>query len=154
MNFKERTCKKSGYVWKQYNSLQKCPCEICVEELKEKYSRKEFKPRQSIKKVSDKRKIEKPVYDLKRILFLRKPENKLCCIKGVNCTRIATTIEHSMGRKGYADEWARENKISLYIDERFFKPACNNCNIELENNPELSRKHQLSKISGKEKYKK
>jgi hypothetical protein len=59
-----------------------------------------------------------------------------------------------MGRKGYADEWARENKIWLINDERFFEPCCWKHNGELENNPELSREYQLSKIhGGKKMYK-
>ena len=51
-----------------------------------------------------------------------------------------------MGRKGFADQWAKDNNISLYLDERFWKPCCLAHNLELENNPELSKKYQLSKI--------
>lgn len=151
MNYKERKCKISGFVWKQYNSLQKCPCNDCVKEREEKKKPPVFKPKTPIKKVSDKRKKEQPIYDLKRILFLRKEENKHCVIQGTYCTGIATTVEHSAGRTGYYDDWARDNDISLLIDERFFKPSCSNCNIELENNTALSLKHQVSKITGKEK---
>ena len=77
------------------------------------------------------------------------PENKKCFIEG--CNSEANTIEHIMGRKGFADEYARENNISLYLDKRFWKPCCLKHNLELENNPELSKKYQLSKISGKPK---
>ena len=56
-----------------------------------------------------------------------------------------------MGRVGYADDWARDNKISLYLDIRFWKPCCLAHNLELENNPELSKKYQLSKIHGGKK---
>ncbi|ASD51646.1 hypothetical protein [Flavobacterium phage FCV-1] len=31
MAYKERTCKLSGVVWKQYNSFQKCTCSLCLE---------------------------------------------------------------------------------------------------------------------------
>ena len=34
------------------------------------------------------------------------------------------------------------------------QPCCNFHNLELERNPELSQKYQLSKITGKEKLKK
>jgi hypothetical protein len=29
-----------------------------------------------------------------------------------------------MGKIGYADEWARENDITLFHDERFWVPLC------------------------------
>lgn len=148
MNYKEKKCKECGAIFKQYNSLNSYCSPVC----KGKNTKpKEFKPKCPIKKQSDKRKAEQQVYDLKRKIFLAKPENKHCVIQGTYCTGIATTIEHSAGKLGYYDDWARDNKISLFIDERFFKPACLNCNLELENNPELSRKHQLSKIHGGEK---
>ena len=56
-----------------------------------------------------------------------------------------------MGRKGYADEWARENNIPLLIDKRYLAPCCNFHNLELENNPDLSKQYQLSKIHGGKK---
>jgi hypothetical protein len=151
--FKLRVCKKSGQEWKQYNSLQKCPCNECKSE-KQPTNRQGGKNRfkkAKIKPISDKRKKEQALYQLERILFLREPENQNCAIKGTYCTGKATSIEHSAGRKGYYDEWSRENNISLYLDKRFWKAACNNCNLELENNPELSKQHQLSKIHGGKK---
>ncbi len=105
-----------------------------------------YKP---IKPVSDKRKVENAKYTVLRIEFLGKPENKICFING--CNKPADTIEHTRGRKGYADEWARDNKISLYIDVRFFKPCCCEHNLELERNPELAKEYQLSKIHGGKK---
>lgn len=113
----------------------------------------ETKPRSKIKPVSDKRAAENPQYTIKRLQFLAQPQNRLCIIKGTHCTKFANTIEHSRGRKGYADEWARDNKITLYLDDRFWLPACCNCNLELENNPELSKQFQLSKIHGGKKEK-
>lgn len=103
----------------------------------------------SIPKVSVKRKIENPQYTIKRLQFLAQPENLRCFIEG--CNKRADTIEHTMGRKGYADDWARENNISLFLDVRFWKPCCNDHNLELETNSDLSEKYQLSKISGKQK---
>lgn len=146
--FKERTCKKSGEQWKQYLSLQKCPCEICVAERKQNQKHKQYKKNTPIKKVSDKRKALKPIYEKIRIEVLIEAKFK-CFIDG--CKNIATTAEHRMGRKGYADDWARENNIPLYIDKRYLAACCFSHNNELENNSELSKKYQLSKISGKEK---
>ena len=105
-----------------------------------------------INKQSKKRAVDQLQYSADRLIFLAKEENKTCFIEG--CNRLANSIEHIRGRIGYADDYARDNNISLFLDERFWKPCCIEHNLELENNPELSRKYQLSKISGKEKIKK
>lgn len=101
-------------------------------------------PKKPINKFSKKRKKENAQYLKKRKEFLSKPENRICYIGG--CGEKADTIEHTKGRKGFADDWAKQNNISLYLDERFWEPCCNNHNLELEINPELSKKYQLSKI--------
>ena len=107
--------------------------------------------RTPVRKVSKKRAKENPIYTKKRKAFLSRPENKICKINGSDCTIKATTIEHTRGRKGFADDKKRAEGISLYLDEDYWLPACNNCNCELENNSELSKKHQLSKIHGGKK---
>ena len=127
-------------------------CENCKEAEREYQSGKMAKisaPKKPINKVSDKRKVENIIYTSNRIKFLMKPENKICFID--ECRNPATTIEHSAGRLGFYDDWARDNNISLYLDQRFWKPCCHAHNLELENNPELSKKYQLSKIHGGEK---
>ena len=101
---------------------------------------------------SAKRKIENPIYLKQRLQFLAQPENHRCFIDG--CGKRADTIEHSAGKLGFYDDWAKDNGITLYLDIRFWKPCCWDHNGELERNPELSHKYQLSKISGKEKIKK
>lgn len=106
------------------------------------------KPKE-IPKQSAKRKKENPKYTVLRLQFLAIPGNQRCFIDG--CNKRADTVEHIMGRKGFADQWARDNNISLYLDVRFWKPCCNDHNLELERNSELSEKYQLSKISGKQK---
>lgn len=106
-----------------------------------------FESPEPIKKVSNKRKVENREYSKLRKQFLS--ENQICFIEW--CTKIADTIEHTKGRKGYADDWARQNKISLLLDKRFWKPCCLEHNLELETNIELSKKYQLSKIHGGEK---
>lgn len=85
-----------------------------------------------IRKISKKRGIEMKIYSRTRKEFLSLPENKICFIDG--CSSIATTIEHTAGRIG-----------SKYLDQSFWKPCCLKHNQELENNPELSNKYQLSK---------
>lgn len=106
------------------------------------------KPKKVISKVSDKQKILNKEYKVIRVEVLSEAKFK-CFIDG--CKNVATTCEHRMGRKGYADQWARDNNIPLTIDKRFLAACCYHHNIELENNPELSKKYQLSKITGKSK---
>lgn len=142
-NFKEKRCRVSGVVWKQYNSLQKCPCEECrvlaVQKPKKPYA---------IPKVSEKRKEVNKVYEKIRIEVLVEAKFK-CFIDG--CTNVANTIEHTAGRLGFYDEQARFDNIPLIIDKRFLKACCLHHNGELESNPELSKKYQLSKIHGGKK---
>lgn len=117
-----------------------------------KWKKSEPKEKKLIPKFSKKREKENREYTIKRLQFLAQPENLRCFIDG--CNKRADTIEHLRGRKGFADDWARENNISLFLDTRFWKPCCNEHNLELERNPELSRQYQLSKITGKEKLEK
>jgi len=105
--------------------------------------------RSKINPFSKKRLAEMPKYKKNRIEFLSKPENQICFIDGCNVR--ANTIEHTRGRKGYADDEARDSGITLYLDKRFWKPCCFHHNGELETNPELSKAYQLSKLTGKKK---
>lgn len=135
---KNPDCDKKFVMYSSLNPFCSPACRIAVK----------GKPK-GINKKSAKRKKEDDVYEELRLGFLK--ENTVCVIHGTYCTKKATTIEHSAGRIGYYDQWARDNNIPLYIDVRFFKASCSNCNQELENNPELSRQHQLSKIHGGKK---
>jgi len=146
-----KDCKNCGIPFKMYRTTDICCSPKCYAEYKNISISKVFNP---IEPMGEKRTIEKMQYDVDRLVYLAKPENKLCRIKGTNCTVKATTIEHTMGRKGYADENKRAAGITLYLDKDYWLPACCSCNTELENNPELSIKFQLSKIHGGTKEKK
>lgn len=137
--YKLKKCKVCGKEYKQYKTTQKCPCAGM--------KLYEFK-RTPIKKVSDKRKKLQPVYEKVRIEVLTEAKFK-CFIDG--CENVATTCEHRAGRKGFYDEWARENNIPLLVDKRHLAACCSFHNTELENNTELSLKYQLSKVHGGEK---
>lgn len=104
-----------------------------------------YKP---IKQVSDKRKEFNKIYEVVRIEVLSEAKFK-CFIDG--CTNVANTVEHLMKRKGFADEWAKENNIPLLIDKRYLRACCLHHNGELERNPELSKQYQYSNVSGKKK---
>ncbi len=97
-----------------------------------------------IAKFSKKRKDNEKEYNFNRKEFLALPENKKCFVEG--CKFKANTIEHTKGRKGYADEFARLNDIPALLDERFWKPCCLKHNLEFESNPELSKQYQLSQL--------
>lgn len=140
---KNEDCRKVFRRWKTTDKYCSPACKLKCEPPKPQ------EPRAKIKPFSDKRKAEMPIYSTDRKAFLE--ENKVCVIKGPTCTHFATTIEHSRGRDGYADEAKRLAGISLYLDKDYWKASCWNCNTELENNPELSREHQLSKIHGGKK---
>ena len=91
------------------------------------------KRRKRIAAYSTKRAKQVEVYKKRRRIFLDKPENKYCFID--RCNDLATTIEHTAGRSG-----------EMLLNEKYWKPCCLRCNLELENNPELSKKYQLSRI--------
>lgn len=91
-----------------------------------------------IKKVSDKRVIDNARYSVLRIEFLGKPDNRICFIEG--CDKPSTTVEHRAGR------WGKN-----FLDTSTWAGCCLYHNLELENNPELSKKYQFSKITGKPK---
>ena len=79
------------------------------------------------------------------------PENQVCFIDG--CNAKANTVEHIRGRgHGYFDAWAEERGIRKTLDQRFWRPCCLHHNLELERNPELSKKYQLSKLHNGKKY--
>lgn len=128
---RDKDCKNT---FMQYNSTQVYCCLKC--KLK---NQKEKKPKEiySIPKVSKKRKVEQLQYSVLRTEFLAKPENSICFIEG--CNKPATTIEHRAGRG------------INYLNVSTWAGCCLKHNLELENNPELSKKYQLSKITGKEK---
>jgi len=71
--FKLKVCKVCKSEFRQYNSLQRCPCQNSLAKPKEtkKYV---------IPKVSEKRKIENLKYSVLRIEFLGKKENQICPI--------------------------------------------------------------------------
>ena len=133
--FKE--CKVCGTEFKMYRTTDKyCSGKCQMKDKKPDLKLKSlYKP---IKQVSEKRKLEDIIYKSERIKFLSLPENQICFIEG--CNKQATTIEHRAGRWG-----------SNYLDTNTWAPCCLEHNLELENNPELSKKYQFSKITGKPK---
>lgn len=123
---KYKPCSKP---FKQYSSLDKYCSYPC---------KKADKAVKHIRRQSKKREAENVVYLQLREIFLKKPENKICFIEG--CKNPSDTVEHRAGR------WGKN-----YLDTTTWAGCCSKHNTELENNPELSKKYQLSKITGKKK---
>ncbi len=149
---KPKTC-QCGTEFLPYNTIQKFCSANCQFKFGKKINIKlkslnPEKKRYAIPKVSEKRKALNPLYASVRIEVLVEANFK-CFIDG--CINVANTCEHTMGRKGFADQWARDNDIPLLIDKRYLKACCLHHNGELENNPELSKEYQLSKIHGGKK---
>lgn len=129
---KTKVCKNKGCEneFTPFNSLQKYCSWKCASENKKPVKKKVVKP---VPKMSQKRKKEVAIYQKKRIEFLNRSENQICFIEG--CNKNSTTIEHRAGRIG-----------KNYLDESTWAGCCLQCNLELERNPEMSKKYQLSKI--------
>lgn len=113
--FKLRRCKVSGLEWKQYNSLQKCPCDSCKGKTKPK----------RIRPVSEKRKAENIVYSELRRVFLNRPENKVCPVTG----QPTTDVHHRKGRIG-----------KLLLDTKYWLAVSREGHKKIEENPEWAYK--------------
>ncbi len=124
---KDKDCKNE---FRSFRTIDKyCSWECVKKNQKPGKVKKTYR----IPQVSNKRKAQKLQYDSDRIVFLRKPENRICFIEG--CKKQSTTIEHRSGRIG-----------SNYLDQSTWAGCCWFHNGELERDPELSKKYQLSKI--------
>lgn len=148
-NCKNPNCGKEFKLFRSTDKFCSLKCQQETEPKKEPKRNPIKRSTKPINQVSKKQKVINSKYIVLRIQYLSRPENQVCFVDG--CNKKATTIEHRKGRKGFADDWARDNNIPLTLDERFFAPCCLEHNLEFENNPGLSKKYQLSKIHGKTK---
>lgn len=135
---KDKNCSNE---FQQFNSLNSY-CSFTCKNRNKKPDLK-LKSLYKIPKVSEKRKALKINYETVRSEVLSEAKFK-CFVK--YCNNVANTIEHQRGHSGFFDDWARDNNISLHIDKRFLKACCWFHNQEFENNTELSKQYQLSKI--------
>ncbi len=91
-----------------------------------KQQKKNSLPRKSVSKISSKRKAENPIYSERRKIFL---EGKMCAVFP---NLKATQVHHQAGRKGYVDQWAYDNGITAFLDERFWLPVSEEGHIKIE----------------------
>jgi len=114
-----------------------CSLNCAKEGKKPDLKLKSFK---TIPKVSKKRQVENLQYQVLRTEFLAKKENQICPITRTE----ATTVHHKMGRIGFADQWARDNNISLYLDTRHWVSLSMEGHKFVEENPEWSKDNGYS----------
>lgn len=123
-----------GTGFSQHNSLDK----YCSFSCKLKFGKPpnlKLKPLININKVSKKRKIDNLKYLAQRIIFLGKPQNKICPITGAE----TTDIHHKKGRVG-----------DLFLDQNYWIALSRLGHKYVEENPDWAKKngyslHRLSK---------
>lgn len=98
------------------------------------------KKRKLIKPIGDKKYEEIYLFGMLREVYLIL--NPWCQFEG--CKDKACDIHHAKGHIGYYDDWARQNKISLYLDMRFFKGLCRDHHTWVETHPNEAKEKGLS----------
>lgn len=130
------TCGEEKYLWNR-----KIGCKDCV--AKSKSSPKNNKTgknlkRSPIKKISPKMIPFLERYREKRDRYLE--EHTTCEV--YDCGKPSNNLHHKKGRRGYADDWARNNDIKLIEDERFFMACCETCHPQrIHEHPKWARKN-------------
>lgn len=79
-------------------------------------------------------------YSRERKAFLALPENRVCKITGLPTNE----VHHAKGRRGYADQWAKDNDVPLLLDKRFWKAVHHDAHEVIEKNPKWAKKHGYS----------
>lgn len=130
--------------FKPFRSTDKyCSLDCAIEmqkEPKKDTKRRRIIRKQPVKPVSGKQKILLAKYHKQRLVFLSKPENKKCPVFSLPTTE----IHHKQGRKGYADDWARENNVPLLLDERFWLAVSRTGHRKIEENPTWAKREGFS----------
>ena len=142
MKVKEKTCENDECKKKftpKYRSTEKHCSKSCYY-ADEKTKKKVSMYSAPIKKVSEKRQKENREYLKLRKVFLQDPKNQICPVKGIQTTE----VHHKMGRIGYADDWARENGITLFLDVRFWLAVSSPGHKLIELQPEWAKRNNYS----------
>lgn len=123
--------------FKQYRSTDKyCSLGCAAKNAKPKT----VKISNPIANFSKKRIIQNLQYNSDIIIFLAKPENTICPIKGIP----TTDVHHKKGRIGFADDWARDNKIPLLLDQRFWVALSREGHKFVEEHPDWAKENGFS----------
>jgi len=92
-----------------------------------------LKFKRRIPKFSKKRLKENTEYNRESRKFI---EGKQCAVFP---ELKATDVHHMKGRIGYADQWARENHVTLLMDQRYWLPVSRPGHSKIELNPRWAR---------------
>jgi hypothetical protein len=109
-------CQKS---FKLYKTTDKY-CSLSCLKKTEKSAKTSKSQKIAFRKKSKKLSINEKIYKARRIVFLSKPENKVC---RVFPHLPVTEIHHIKGRQGFADQYAIDNDLILLLDERYWLPV-------------------------------
>ena len=121
-NFKPKKCKECSKEFRQYNSLNS----YCSPDCKSKNTVVKPKKQYLIAKVSEKRKINNLKYSAQRIVFLGKPENKICPITKWP----ATEVHH---------KWCGKDRAKYYLDESTWMAVSRDGHNWIHDNPKEAR---------------
>lgn len=137
---KEKIC-ICGNAFIKYNSLQKyCSINCEIKQTNKESNSKTKKLKKPIRKISVKQQeLNKKYYKI-RAEFLSDTNNQICPIT----FQKTTDVHHKKGRKGFADNWAKENNIPLIIDVRFFLAVSRDGHNKIENNPSWAYENGFS----------
>lgn len=114
-------------------------CASCAAQAR-KEARMNSKPKKvyRIPRMSPKRTIEAKDYEIKKRAFLK---GKVCPVHpALKCE----DVHHQKGRIGFADQWARDNGVTLLMDERFWLACSRKGHIKIERFPKWARENGYS----------
>lgn len=107
-------------------------------------SAKTSKPRTPIRKISSKQsKLNREYSQVRKAFLIVNPKCR------VFPTERATQVHHTMGRRGYADDYARENDISLTVDIRYFLAVSEKGHTWIHKNPRKAAENGWLKLKSK-----
>lgn len=94
--------------------------------------------RAAINKINPKQAEQLAIYNRERGPWLK---GKKCAVYP---KEDATEVHHRMGKRGYADQWAKDNGITLLNDKRFWLPTSKDGHAFIENNPDIAKENGWS----------
>lgn len=134
-----KDCKQCGNPFKLYSTTDKyCSAECKRTAMLDKPL--PLKKRPQIPRFSKKATVLNSQYSADRIIFLGKPENKICPVTN----QPTTDVHHKKGRKGFADDWARLNNIPLLLDQRYWLALSREGHRHVEEHPEWAKENGYS----------
>jgi len=123
-------CNKSKYIWKNVGG--KKFCKDCAGNLETGVAKKPKPTAKPIPTFSSKMQKKKALYTIARAKFL--DDYPMCHAHlDAKCTKKSTEVHHKAGR---IEE--------LLLDTTLWLPACHNCHIWIENNPDSAKEMGLS----------